>query len=1053
MERIIRWFVGNKVAANLAMIFIIISGMMTIPLLKMEVFPNIEIDIINVTAVYPGASPTDVEDAICVKIEERLQGLDGIKEISSTASENIGSVSVSILPGQDVNEMLDRIKAEVDAIDTFPEDVERPTARQFVGTSPVLTVAVDGAVNETTLSNITEEIKDELDALSEVTLTSFVAKKEKEIAIEISENALRKYNLTFNQISSAVQNWSLNMPSGSIENSNGEILIRSNSLGYTIDDFAKIPIITDPKGAIVYLGELSTIKDQFLDNYELDILFNSQKSNLITVYRVGDQNAITISDQVKEYVLRKRDQLPTGINITSWDDEARLLRGRINTMVKNAQQGLFLVIIVLALFLKPKLAFWVSLGIPISFMGGFWLMPLLGLSINMLSLFTFILVLGIVVDDAVVVGENIALFRERGMSPEEAAIKGASQVSKPVFFAVLTTMATFSPMLAVDGEIGAIWRIFPLITIAVLFWSLFESLTILPAHLAHSKDSKIKNKFLIIIASKWEIIQEKIINGLNAVVKNFYKPLLEKSVNKPFSFLCYAAGIFILTIGVIAGGVIKFSFFPAVEADIAIAAMEYPSGTPIEVTRVGYMELEKSAQKLEENLKKDFPNMSIIQNRLSTIGWQPMRTKTSQGPGNLDALYAGSNVAEVAFELTPGENRSISTEEFVRRWRKIMPKVPGVKDLIFFSSLFSAGDPVNIQLSSKYMEDLISAKEDLKTKLVKFPGVFDVKDNYNLGKEEINISLLPSAANYGVTMMLVASQVRQAFYGQEIQSIQRGRDEVKVMLRYPKDERSSISNLEKMMIRTPQGSTIPIRQIARLDLKEGLASIQRKDRKRAINITADVDLTETTGNEVIASVTANILPEILKKYDSISYSLEGEQQEQGDNLKSIGKNFLLAMIVVYILLAIPFNSYFQPLVVMSSIPFGLTGAVIGHLILGLNFSVLSMMGIVALTGVVVNDSLVMVDFINRYRSEGNTIKQAVLEAGPRRFRPIFLTSLTTFVGLIPLLLEKSTQAQFMIPMAVSLAFGVVFATVITLLLVPVSYLILEKYILKTEGEI
>ena len=382
-----------------------------------------------------------------------------------------------------------------------------------------------------------------------------------------------------------------------------------------------------------------------------------------------------------------------------------------------------------------------------------------------------------------------------------------------------------------------------------------------------------------------------------------------------------------------------------------------------------------------------------------------------------------------------------------------MQKVPGVKDLNFFSSLFSAGDPVNIQLSSKYMDDLLSAKEDLKSKLVKFPGVFDVKDNYNVGKEEINISLLPSAVNYGVTMMLVASQVRQAFYGQEIQSIQRGRDEVKIMLRYPNEERSSISNLENMMIRTPQGSTIPIRQVAQLDLKEGLASIQRKDRKRAINITADVDLTETTGNEVIAAVTTNILPEILKKYDSISYSLEGEQQEQGDNLKSIGKNFLLAMIVVYILLAIPFNSYFQPLVVMSSIPFGLTGAVIGHLILGLNFSVLSMMGIVALTGVVVNDSLVMVDFINRYRSEGNTIKQAVLEAGPRRFRPIFLTSLTTFVGLIPLLLEKSAQAQFMIPMAVSLAFGVVFATVITLLLVPVSYLILEKYILKTEGEI
>jgi multidrug efflux pump subunit AcrB len=407
-------------------------------------------------------------------------------------------------------------------------------------------------------------------------------------------------------------------------------------------------------------------------------------------------------------------------------------------------------------------------------------------------------------------------------------------------------------------------------------------------------------------------------------------------------------------------------------------------------------------------------------------------------------------VAEVALELMPGEERLISTEEVVRRWRKLMPVIPGAKDVLFFSSLFSAGDPVNIQLSSKYMDDLLAAKDDLKTKLVQYPGVFDVKDNYNIGKEEISIELLPAATNYGVNMMMVASQVRQAFYGMEVQSIQRGRDEVKIVVRYPESDRQSISDLEKMMINIPNGSTIPVRQIARLEIREGLSSIQRKDRKRSINVTADVDLSVTTGNDVIAAVTTSIIPQILQKYNSLSYSLEGEQQEQGDNLRSIGKNFIIAMIVVYMLLAIPFKSYFQPLVVMSSIPFGLTGAVMGHLLLGMNFSVLSLMGIVALTGVVVNDSLVMVDFINRYRREGNSIKSAVLEAGPRRFRPIFLTSLTTFVGLAPLLLEKSAQAQFMIPMAVSLAFGVVFATGITLLLVPVSYLTLEKYILKTE---
>ena len=1050
MERVIRWFVNNSVASNLMMFFIILSGAATIPLLNMEVFPDIEVDIINVTAIYPGATPSDVENAVCVRIEERLQGLDGVKKISSTASENVGSVNVEILSGQDVTEMLDRVKAEVDAIDNFPEGVERPTTKQFITSQANITVAVGGEMDELTLTNLTEEVKDEIDALPGVTYSSFVAKKDKEISIEISEKTLRKYDLTLSQISRAIQSLSIDIPSGSIENINGEILIRAQGQGYTVDYFSSIPIISDPSGSIVRLGEISELNDAFSIDYDLEFLFNSQPSNLITVYRVGDQNSIDISSQIKDYVEKKQKFLPEGIHITAFDDEARLLVGRIETMTKNAYQGLLLVVIVLALFLKPKLAFWVSLGIPISFMGGFWFMPALDLSINMLSLFTFILVLGIVVDDAIVVGENIALFRERGMDPKEAAVKAATQVSIPVFFAVLTTMATFSPMLAVEGQIGAIWRIFPLITISVLFWSLFESLTILPAHLAHSSEKKSKIIWIRSLSDRWEKFQSKIKNGLVFFVNTYYKPTLLKSVNRPFTFLSIAASVFILTIGIIGGGIIKFSFFPPIEADLAIGTVEYPSGTSIEITREGYLKLEESAKILEEELNKEFPGKSIIKNRLSTIGFQPQRTKTSRGPGNLNASYGGPHLAEVALELIPGEERSIGTEEIVRRWRRLMPSVPGVKEVGFFSSLFSTGEPVNVQLSSKYMDDLLDAKEELKRELIQFPGVFDVKDNFNIGKEEISIKLLPAAENYGINMMMLGSQVQQAFYGLEVQSIQRGRDEVKVMLRYPKNERASISNLEDMMIKVPNGSTIPVRQIAKLELGEGLSSIQRKNRKRAINVTADVDLTVTTGNEVIAAVTASILPKILKKYNSISISLEGEQQEQGQNLKSIGKNFLLAMIVVYMLLAIPFKSYFQPLVVMSSIPFGLTGAVLGHLIMGINFSVLSMMGFVALTGVVVNDSLVMVDFINRYRSEGNSIMDAVLEAGPRRFRPIFLTSLTTFVGLTPLLLEKSIQAKFMIPMAVSLSFGVIFATAITLFLVPVGYLVLEKYILKTE---
>ena len=529
MERIIRWFVNNSVASNLMMFFIILSGAATIPLLNMEVFPDIEVDIINVTAIYPGATPSDVENAVCVRIEERLQGLDGVKKISSTASENVGSVNVEILSGQDVTEMLDRVKAEVDAIDNFPEGVERPTTKQFITSQANITVAVGGEMDELTLMNLTEEVKDEIDALPGVTYSSFVAKKDKEISIEISEKTLRKYDLTLSL--------SIDIPSGSIENINGEILIRAQGQGYTVDYFSSIPIISDPSGSIVRLGEISELNDAFSIDYDLEFLFNSHPSNLITVYRVGDQNSIDISSQVKDYVVKKQKNLPDGIHITAFDDEARLLVGRIETMTKNAYQGLLLVVIVLAIFLKPKLAFWVSLGIPISFMGGFWFMPALDLSINMLSLFTFILVLGIVVDDAIVVGENIALFRERGMDPKEAAIKAATQVSTPVFFAVLTTMATFSPMLAVEGQIGAIWRIFPLITISVLFWSLFESLTILPAHLAHSSEKKSKIIWIRSLSDRWDKFQSKVKNGLVFFINTYYKPTLLKSVNRPFTFL------------------------------------------------------------------------------------------------------------------------------------------------------------------------------------------------------------------------------------------------------------------------------------------------------------------------------------------------------------------------------------------------------------------------------------------------------------------------------------------------------------------------------------
>ena len=1046
MSKIINWFVNNTVAANLSMVIIIVSGIFTIPNLDLEVFPSIEPQVITVSVAYPGASPSDVEEAICIPIEENLQGLEGVKKISSNSSENSGTVTIELLPEVDRKEALADVKAQVDAIDNLPLDAERPVVKQGVVVGEVMSVAVSGNLDDESLLNITKEIRDEITSLPGITLTAIKGNKPREISIEVSESSLSKYSLSFDQVSNAIRSSSLDIPGGSVETSIGEILIRSKGQSYSKFDFEKIPILARPDGTILLLGDIAEVVDGFSD-IDLEQKFNNEKALLITVFRVGKQNALDISSSVTSYISDKQKQLPNGISITPWNDESKLLRGRIDLMLKNAYFGLLLVVIVLALFLKPRLAFWVSLGIPISFMGGFWLLPLAGVSINMISLFVFILVLGIVVDDAIIVGENIFMWRERGLNSVEAAKKGASQVATPVIFAVLTTMATFSPMLSVAGEIGKIWKIIPSVTIAVLIWSLFESLTILPAHLAHIQDKPIKNKLLNRLGKRWELFQSYLIKGLDDFKNKIYLPVLKKALSKRITTISVAISIFFLTVGYIGGGWIKFTFFPALEADVVIGILEYPAGTPVSITSKGLNDLEKSAQKLKKQLDEEFPGEIIFLNDLATVGDQPFRLRTSQGPGSLNLSFFASHLAEYVLELSPGENRVISAAEVAKRWRELTGPIQGVKDLSFSSTFISAGDPINFQLTGTDIVDLQEATMIIKEEMASYNGVFDIKDSFSSGKDEMKLSLRDEAKNYGLNNVYLANQVRQAFYGEEVQNFQRGRDQVKVMLRYPKNERRSIGNLENMEIRTPQGQEIPLKQVAQMTMTKGFSSISRVDRQRSVNITADVDLSVTSSNEVISSLVTNEFPKILRDYPSVGYSLEGEQREQSENLASIGRNFIIALFVVYALLAIPFKSYFQPLVVMTAIPFGLTGALIGHIIMGIDFSMISLIGIVALSGVVVNDSLVLVDFINKYRKEGgNTAFKAAMLAGPRRFRPIILTSITTLVGLLPLLLEKSIQAKFLIPMAVSLAFGVLFATLITLILVPTSYLVLEDFL-------
>jgi len=890
------------------------------------------------------------------------------------------------------------------------------------------------------LLNIAEKVRDEVSELPKITQTR-LGKKPREISIEVSEKTLQKYGISFDYIASKIRTSSMDVPGGAIETYDGEILIRSKGQAYTGDEFGIIPVLSLPDGSTVLLRDIAEIEDGFQD-VEYDIKFNSEPALLIRVYRTGEQNALDIAEEVHKYIKKKNPLMPPGISLTTMKDESVILKGRIELLTENAYLGLTLVLIVLALFLKPKLAAWVSLGIPISFMGGFWLLPLFDVSINMISLFTFILVLGIVVDDAIVVGENIHIHLKRGLSGVDAALEGAYQVAKPVIFAVLTTMVTFSPMILVEGATGKIWKIIPVVTIVVLMFSLIESLTILPAHLAHMKldENKKENKFL----AWWSKIQLSIHNWLQSFIKNRYIPVLELALRNRGNTVAIAISIFILTIGLVASGFIRFNFFPPLEADIVIAGVEYPEGTPVSLTKSGLEQVEKSAYKLKDSLEVLYPNNKVFINMVSTAGDQPIKTQSARGPGNLDASFFGSHLAECVIELAPGEERSISTVDISRIWRELTGPIPGVKQVTFDSDLFTTGAPIEIQLSSVNRDDLKDVTTILKDKLQTYAGVFDIKDSFSAGKDEIKLNLRPEAQNYGITMSLLARQVRQAFYGDEVQRVQRGRDEVKVFLRYPKEERVSLNNLEKMMVRVGNNIEVPLGQVAEGELSSGYSTITRTDRKRSISVTADVDLSEANANEILAKFEVEHIIPILRDYPSVNYSFEGEQREQRDTLGSLFKNFALALFVVYVLLAVPFKSYLQPLIIMSAIPFGFTGAVIGHIIMGMNLAVLSIIGIVALSGVVVNDSLVMVDFINRYkREEGKTSLEAAMAAGPRRFRPILLTSITTFVGLFPLLIEKSVQAQFLVPMAISLAYGVLFATLITLILVPTSYLIID----------
>jgi multidrug efflux pump subunit AcrB len=1032
MEKAIYWFSKNHVAANFLMVAVMIMGLATWGDLKKEIFPETSVDVVMVRVPYPNATPEEVERGVCVPVEEAIEDVDGIDRIKSTASQGMGSVSIEVKNGYQVRNVMDDVKTRIDAITNFPEEAEAPILEELVLNAEVISVAVFADAGEASLLEMSNRLRDELQALPEITKVTLSNNRPYEIGIEVSEATLRAYGLTFDQVAAAVRSSSLDLPAGSVRTEAGEVLVRTEARRYRPAEFEDIPVVTHPDGSRVRLGEIATVIDGF-EEIDLESHFNGKPCMLLRIFRTGNEDTLRVAEAVKRYIAEEAPRLfPEGVSFEIWKDDSKYLAGRLDLLSRNAIFGFILVLIVLSLFLRPVLAMLVALGIPASFLGAIMMMPWLGVSINMISLFAFILVLGIVVDDAIVVGENVYERISKGEDPKHAAPAGTHEVGVVVIFGVLTTMMAFTPMLGLSGVSGKIWPNIPLVVIPTLAWSLLQSKFVLPAHLAMLR-RRDPNRITF---------SDRLLGGVDRLLKTFlervYRPLLVFLIRWRYVTASGFLAILIACGGFVATGWIKFTFFPDVEADVVIARLRLADGVAFETTREIVHRIEAAAQQLDREYREKH-GQSVVRNTLASAGVQPFLN----GFESLAGAPTGDHLGEVTLELVDGSSRAMSGIEIASRWRELTSPVPGALELTFQTQGASSGNAIDLELTGNNIAELEAAADAVKEALAGYQGVIDITDNNTPGQRELKLGIKPTGELLGLRLADISLQVRQAFYGEEAQRLQRGRDEVKVMIRYPEAERRSLQNLTEMKIRTRDGTEVPFLEVAEVRTGRSASSIQRADRQRAITVSADIDkaVPGANANEVVASLSTEVLPGLRDRFPGVAWSFQGEQKDQRQSMDELSSKGLIALLGIYVLLAIPLASYFQPLIIMSVIPFGLLGAVVGHVVLGLSLSIMSMCGIVALAGIVVNDSLVLVDYVNRECERGHSLTEAALNAGLRRFRPILLTSVTTFVGIMPMIFETDMQARFLIPMAVSLGFGILFSTVITLILVPLIYLI------------
>ncbi|MEE3327908.1 MAG: efflux RND transporter permease subunit [Myxococcota bacterium] len=1046
MSRIIEWFVGNPVASNLLMLILIVAGTASLVTLRQEEFPSIDTDVIRVSVEYPGSSPEENEESVCVRIEEAIESVIDIDEISSIAVEGACVVSVVMVIGADIDEALNEVQNRVDSIDTFPVETEKPIISKVIMRQAVMRILITGDIDERSLKVLGEQARNELILIPGISQVNLEYDREYEISIEVSEETLRRHELTLSRIADVIRSSSLDLPGGSVKTGGGEILLRSVGQAYSGSEFEDIVVLTQPDGTSIRLGEIAKIIDGFEDS-DVSARFNESPAVMLLVERVGEEDTLDIADLIDPWIEDFRSRMPEGVELVTSANAAQDLRIRLDALNSNAIGGLLLVVLILALFLRFRLAMWVAAGVPISLLGAIALFGFFDITISTLSVMAFILVLGILVDDAIVVGESIYT-RELKMNDQiQAAILGTRDVYVPVTFGVLTSVAAFIPLTIIPGRMGAFFGTIGDVAILCLLFSLVESQWILPGHLAHRKTTP-GDKANEGSPGRWSRFQNATSSGFEKFSLKYAK-ILERAMAWRYATAAIAIGIVIVTLSVLTSGRLRYQFFPAIEGNVVHASLTMPRGIPIHETEAAVEVIREAAAEMGRELEQDADSGVHVLYTISSIGKQLAR----DGPPDLSVGTGGGHLGEVMIEMNPASERRVQAFEIADRWRQKVGPIPGAVELKFSGEAFSSGDAINIELGGGDMDSLRAVSVAIQKRLSSYDGVSDVSDSFRAGKQEVSLSLRPEARPLGITQADLARQVRQAFYGEEVQRVQRGRDDMKVMLRYPEEERHSLGALEQMRIRLNDGTELPFSAVAEAKLGRGFATIRRTDRRRVVEVTAEVDRQITTPEKVLGDIQPDI-DEILSGYPGVEYKLGGEQRDVDEARDGLIFGFGLTLLLIFALLAVPLKSYLQPFIIMAVIPFGAVGAIVGHMIMSWDLVFFSILGIVALSGVVVNASLVLVHKINSLQDAGLPMVEAVRQAAVIRFRPILLTSMTTFFGLVPLMFEPSISAKPLVPMAISLAYGVLFASVVTLFLVPCGYLILDDFrrnILRQKG--